>query len=409
MLTARGTTLLVGAVLLWLVGRLLGVPELHVVGLASAALVAAGAFVVHLSTSTISARRTVTTPRMPAGGTGEVVLELRNDARLPSSLLLVEDDCQYGLADSSRFVVPGLGPGRTVTLRYTVTGAARGRYKVGPLRVHIRDPFGTTQRVRRYTSTADLLVYPRIEPLPERAVRGNHHGSGSSETRRLFSTGDEFYTMREYVQGDDLRQVHWPSTAHRQTLMVRQQEQPWQAQATIFCDSRRAAHAGSGADSSLEKAISVAASVAWHLADRGYQLRLVTDADHRSVGPERWETVLDRLAELQASKSAGVAPALQRVRGGEGLFVAVVAPPPGHEPVARHPDARTLLQCGRGYTGRVALVVVAAGGERRAKEFATLLAAAGWKAATIAPGQELADRWRAAMGEPTARTAGRTA
>nr|MBA2529185.1 DUF58 domain-containing protein [Euzebyales bacterium] len=261
MITRRGVHLLLGALALYGVGRFLGVAELYVVAAACAALVVTGVAAVRLSTATISARRSLSSDRIPSGGTSDVVLELRNDARLPAALLLVEEDCHHGLASTPRFVVPGLAAGRSVTLRYTLTGGSRGRYPVGPLRVRVRDPFGVAQRVRRYRSTAEVVVYPRIEPLPKGSIAGMHHGSGASDIRRLFTTGEEFYTMREYVTGDDLRQVHWPSTAHRQTLMVRQQEQPWQAEATVFCDARVAAHHDRGPDSSLEKSVAVAASL----------------------------------------------------------------------------------------------------------------------------------------------------
>ncbi len=242
MITRRGALLLVGAVALWALGRFLGVSELYVVAGATAALVAAGVAAVRLSTATISVRRRVTPSRIPGGGHGTVAIDVRNDARFPAALMLAEDACHHALSDPPRFVVAGLGAGRTTTLHYPLAGETRGRYVVGPLRVRVRDAFGVAQRLRRYSNTDEVVVYPRIEPLGGPANPGSPRGSGSSDVRRLFTVGDEFYTMREYVQGDDLRQVHWPSTAHRQTLMVRQQEQPWQAQATVFCDTRQAAH-----------------------------------------------------------------------------------------------------------------------------------------------------------------------
>ncbi len=404
MVTRRGACLLVGAVALWAVGRFLGVAELYVVAAATAALVAVGALAVRLSTSTISVRRRVAPARIPGGGQGEVTVELRNDARVPAAVLLVEDTCHHVLSDPPRFVVTGLGAGRATSVRYALQGAARGRYVIGPLRVRVRDPFGVAQRIRRYRGTDDVVVYPRIEPLGGPASPGTPRGSGSSDTRRLFNTGDEFYTMREYVLGDDLRQVHWPSTARRQTLMVRQQEQPWQAEATVFCDTRLVAHRDVGPSSSLEKAVSVAASLVWHLADEGFRLRLVTETDIRPDLTRRtqpWELLLDRLAELAPSRAASLAPALQRLRaaGGEGLLAAVVAPPPGDEPVARHPDVRALLATGRAYGGRVALVVDPGRQARdRATDLAGVLRAAGWRATTISPSQPLAERWRPLTG-----------
>ncbi|MGH8901964.1 MAG: DUF58 domain-containing protein [Egibacteraceae bacterium] len=398
-LAPRGLTLTVGGVLLWAAGRLLGVTELHIAAVTSVTLVALGGLVAALSNATVSARRTITTTRLAHGATGEVVLELRNDARLPSSPLLVEDDCHYALLDHQsgdrpRFVLRRLSPGRVVTLRYPIVGSARGRYEIGPLRVHVRDPFGLAEWTRSDTASGQVLVYPPIETLPPTAISGHHHSSGSTRQRRLFSTGDEFHTLREYVEGDDLRQVHWPSTAHRQTLMVRQHEQPWQPQATLLLDARRAAHTGSGADSTLEKAVSVAASLVTHLAGRGYTLRLVTESSTRHAAPsEDRERLLDRLAALQASTVPGLTPAIERARGGAGLLLAVLPPPPGPDSITGHPDIRALLRAGRPYTGRIGVVIAGNGHDRRATELAAILTAAGWTTTTLAPGQTLAERW----------------
>jgi uncharacterized protein (DUF58 family) len=396
--TPRGITLLVGAVLVVATGRLLGIAELYVVGAAAAALVVVSVLAARLASATVAARRSASR-RLLVGAEGDVRLELRNESRLPAALLLVEDRCHPSLAPSPRFVVSGLRPGRTLVLTYPIAGTVRGRYPTGPLVVRVRDPFGLAERVRRYTATSEVLVYPKVEPLGPGPVRGQHRGSGASEKRRLYAAGDEFYTMREYVQGDDLRQVHWPSTAHRQKLMVRQQEMPWQAEATVLCDTRAAAHVGVGADSTLEKAVSVAASMLWHLAERAYTLRLVTAADTRPAGAEPWEVLLERLAELRASRVATLVPALtQLAEGGEGLLVAVLAPPPGAAELTSSSDVRALLQAGRGYGGRVALVTYDPGrrtSAERARAFVHLLANRGWKAATVAVDESLAGPWSA--------------
>ena len=395
MVTKRGALLLIAAVVLWALGRFLGVSELYVVAVASAALVVCATIAVRASTANVSVRRHLAPSRILAGGHGEVTLELRNDARMPAALLLVSDDCPPALSPAPRFVVPGLGAGRTTMIRYQVSGHARGRYTVGPMRLRVRDPFGLAQRIRRYRGTDEAVVYPYIEPLADPPAPGMQMGSGSSTTRRLFNTGDEFYTMREYVQGDDLRQVHWPSTAHRNKLMVRQQEQPWEAEATVFVDTRHLAHRNLGPGSGFEKAVSLAASLVWHLADDGFTLRLMTDADTKMPQVQPWNTLLDRLAEIGPSRVPSLAGSLQRIRGGggEGLFAAVVATPPGNDPVAGHADVRGLIQAGRSYHGRLALVIDD-GRTQRATDTIAMLRTAGWRAVTIAPAQTLASRWR---------------
>ena len=399
MVTRRGGALIFGAAALWATARFLGVSELYVVAVAALALVVCATIAVRVSTANVSMRRHVSPTRVLAGGTGEVTLELRNDARLPAALLLVEDACPATLAPAPRFVIPVLGAGRTTGVSYRISGEQRGRYTVGPVRLRVRDPFGLAQRIRRYTGREEVIVYPRIEPLEDPPAPGTHNGSGSSAIRRLFNTGDEFYTMREYVTGDDLRQVHWPSTAHRQKLMVRQQEQPWEAEATVVCDTRIEAHRQIGPQSPVEKAISLAASLVWHLADDGFTLRLLTEADQRTPAVQPWTVMLDRLAELEPTRLQSLSPALQRLRGGsgEGLLAVVAATPPGDEPVARHPDVRALLQAGRSFHGRLALVVDNGRSDRAAQTVA-LLRTAGWRATAILPSETLASAWRSLGG-----------
>lgn len=410
MLTRRGAGALAGAGLLWALGRMFGVNELYVAAVAATILVGVGALSVLLGSATITVRRGVSAIRLPWGRTATVGLDLRNDARLPTSLLLVEDSAPYALAgDPPRFVIAGLPPGRTVHLEHRVTGAARGRFTLGPVTIRVRDPFALAERVRRYKSTDEVIVYPRVEPLAQGMGRGAHRGSGTSETSRLFDQGDEFYTMREYVQGDDLRHVHWPSTAHRQKLMVRQQEQHWEAQATVLLDTRAVAHgaagggpsAGTQSPESLEQAVSAAASVAWHFADHHYQLRLVTDADAKTPGVEDWTRILDRLAEVGPSDRRDLIPTLTRLRGAgaEGLLVAVVCPSGS--------DAadRALIQAGRAFTARCALIMAPSGAKGpAAQRLRSLLSASGWRAAVLTPGGEVAAAW-AELLAPVRRTA----
>lgn len=400
MVTARGAALLVGSGLLWLLGRTLGVTELFVVAVASGALVALSAVAVRLSSKNVALRRRVEHSRLPAGATTDVTVQLRNDARLPVSLLLVEDICPPALGAPQpppRGVVAGLGPGQSASLRYTVRASSRGRHPLGPLRVRTRDPFGLTERIRRYPSTDEVVVHPRVEGLTGDLVAGTDRSQEVRDARRLLNAGDEFYALREYVTGDDLRHVHWPATAHRGTLMVRQREQPWLHEAMVFCDTRASAHRGSGADSTLEKAISGTASVLCHLAERGYDVRLATDADARLPARAQCNALLDRLADLEASSVDSLAPALSRLRAcsARGLLAAVVAPPPGKRPVDEDPDVRALLRVGRGFRGRLG-IVVESGSPRpgtRGHELAGLLRAAGWRATALGPHEALAAHW----------------
>lgn len=161
-------------------------------------------------------------------------------------------------------------------IEYAVRSDLRGKFTIGPLSVRLADPFGMVELDRRFTSTSTLVVTPRVVALPTVTLNGVWTGAGDNRPRAFASGSAEDVTVRDYRQGDELRRVHWRSSAKRGELMVRREEQPWQARATVLIDNRDCAHVGAGAASSLEYAVEAAASITSHLIRRGYHVRLVT-------------------------------------------------------------------------------------------------------------------------------------
>lgn len=402
-MTARGVAVLLGALAAAGVGRVLGVSELYVLAGSAGLLVVLALVAVRLVSSSVAVRREVSAARLLPGQTAEVRLRLRGLTRLPAPMLMLTDACDETLAPTPRFVVTGLRSGAQSELAYPITGTRRGRYAVGPLAVRVRDPFSLAERTRRFRAADDVVVFPPVEALDAGTARGEHGSSGANEVRRLWSRGDEFHSMREYVRGDDLRHVHWPSTARRQQLMLRQLELPQQASATVLLDTRADAHFGTDATSTFEKVVSVAASVLWHLAGRGYDVRLATagtrsKAEAAATG-RTWEALLEELAVAVPERRASLSLALGRVHatGGEGLLVAVLAPPLD-DAVTEAPETAALFTAGRRYGSRIAIVVKDPGRRitaDRADVLARVLATRGWRTTTLDVGQPLAPAWSA--------------
>jgi uncharacterized protein (DUF58 family) len=384
--TRRGLGLLVGAVACWLVGRFLGVAELYVLAVAAATLVAAGAFLVRLEDRRLAVRRRLSASRARPGETVQAAVDLRNDGRLGTGVLLVEDRCPYALRagpaqTSPRFLVPGVASGATQTISYGLTATTRGRWVIGPLRLRMRDPFGVAERARGFTATSELVVYPQVEALAAGARMGAHIGSGTRDQRRLIGSGDEFHTIREYRTGDDLRRVHWASTARRQGLMVRQTEQAWVARATVLLDARTAAHRGVGTHSTFEAAVVAAASVLAHLDGLGYETRLsIAGANDAARPPDTLDDQMARLATVEPRPRASLRGALDSLRVTDGLLVAVVGVPAGDP--ASDPEVRGLLAAGRRFSSKVALV--AAHGD--SPGFVAMLTGARWRATILDDG-----------------------
>ena len=127
----------------------------------------------------------------------------------------------------------------------------RGRHEIGPLLLRVTDPFGLVEVPRWFRHSDWLTVTPRTVALPPLALGGSRSGVGDNRPRAFASGSAEDVTVREYRRGDDLRRVHWRSSARMGELMVRREEQPWQSRATVYLDNRAAAHRGRGAWNAL--------------------------------------------------------------------------------------------------------------------------------------------------------------
>ena len=264
--------------------------------------------------------------RVQVGSATEVRLELRSAGRLPTGGLLLEDTVPYALGSRPRFVVERLPRSTTTALRYPLKPVMRGIQQVGPLMARVTDPFGLVEYDRELAGRSRLVVVPRVFPL-NGLPSGSGMGAGDDGSIRLRSgQGEDDAVVREYRQGDDLRKVHWRSTARRDELMVRVEERPWRGGTTVLLDHRLTAHRGSGPTSSLEWAVSMTASVCLHLHRFGHQIRLVSDdgrvlAGGSGDGGHSDAVVLDALAALQPSHRRELAIGLDPGAGQEVIAI----------------------------------------------------------------------------------------
>jgi uncharacterized protein (DUF58 family) len=327
-LTTRGRCFLAAAVAAAVSAVILGESDLlrvavllGVLPLLSAAAVARTRYQLHCS-------RVLHPHRMAVGGTARVVMRLRNTSRLPTGTLLLEDQLPYALGSRPRLVLERLPGHKASSVAYTVRADVRGRYTVGPLVIRLTDPFGLCELTRHFPAVDTLTVLPQVVPLEPVRLAGEYTGSGDSRTRSVAVHGEDDVATREYRHGDDLRRVHWRSTAKAGELMVRREEQPWESRATIVLDTRLRGHRGEGPTGSFEWAVSATASIAVHLQHSGYRLRLVTetgtDIDTSDSGSA--DEILDHLAGVALSQRGDLVRMSRQVRVGEdaGLIIAVL-------------------------------------------------------------------------------------
>jgi len=254
----------------------------------------------------IGAARKLLPDRVSAGSSSEVELALWRNGKLPAGEVLLEDGVPYALGSRPRFVVERLPhQGRAVALRYPIQPMLRGVQQVGPLRATLTDPFGLCEFDRELIGHSRLVVVPKVVSLWG-LPSGAGLGTGDDGSIRLHAgQGETDVIVRHYRQGDDLRKVHWRSTARRDEIMVRVEERPWRGGTTVLLDHRAAAHHGTGPSASLEWAVSFAASVCLHVRRAGHNVRLVSEhgkvlAEAPGDGGEGYDNiVLDALAALQ--------------------------------------------------------------------------------------------------------------
>ena len=336
-LTTRGRSFFAAGLTAVFCAVLLGQSALLNIGLLLTVLPLASAAVLTRTRYRVASGRRLSPSRAPAGQEARVHLRVDNVSRVPTGLLLLEDKVPYVLGPRPRFVLDRVEPHGHREVSYRVRSDLRGRYPLGPLQLRLGDPFGMCELTRSFTAADTLTVVPQVQPLPPVKLSGEWTGYGESHSRAVALAGEDDAVPREYRHGDDLRRVHWRSTAKYGELMVRREEAPLRSRATVLLDTRFGGHRGSGPASSFEWAVSAAASISLHLLGRGYTVRLLTDSGHAVTGTgtgsngyggasdEAAGVLLDALAMVQASHGDSLAPAEEVLRlGGEGLVVALL-------------------------------------------------------------------------------------
>ncbi len=404
-LTTRGRCLLSAGTALALCAVLLGQRDLLRAAVFLLALPFSAVAVVARTRYRLACTRTLDPARVEVGRPTEVRLRLDNVSRLPSGVLRLEDELPYTLGKRPRFVLDRVEPRGVRDVSYAVSSPARGHFRIGPLSVRLADPFGLCELTRSFSSSDELVVHPVVVPLPAVTLGGDWAGGGDAAGRATASSGSDDVSTREYRHGDDLRKVHWRSTARFGELMVRREEQPYQSRATLLLDTRARGHRGDGPDSSFEWAVSAVASIGVSLLRSGYAVHLVLD-DDRPLLPSGLALteglLLDALAGLEPGRGRDLDPAVDHLRRGiDGVLLAVLASctPAAAERVAR-------LRSGPSACTAVLLdtptwVPPDAHGRRPRPEGpdpAPTLLATGWKVLRAEHGTQLAELWRQAGG-----------
>lgn len=411
--TRRGQATLVAAVACFIIGRMLGIAELYPVAVAGAAIVGVAVAMVRWARYRIGFIRSLAPARTFPDEPVTIKLSVRNVGRIVSPPLLVEDVIPEALGGPARHVVGSMHPGQSRTFSVDRRAAARGRYRIGPLRVRLVDPFGLAELSTANRREGLLIVYPRIEVFGRGVPPSQRSGAGPSRITHLMPEGEEFYGIRAYEDGDDLRKIHWSSVARTGALMIRQDEARLHPRATILLDLRGHVHRGSGPRSSLEYAVSAAASAVWHLGRAAFSMRFATDAagpTSPAGGRPSIEAILETLAAATPSRNETLLGAIRRLArkpGAGGALVAVLPVPDAAELAALGRLRALYSWCGVMIVDVESFVNVAprmrAEADQRVAAAEAALSRAGWRVRTLSATDGIGEAWSSLLAGPASR------
>lgn len=304
-ITRSGQIALVGCVMLWIMARVVAGTAMYLFAYGLAMLVVL-AYVIAPHRLRMTGTRDGLFPRAQEGDRLDVEVKLTASRRVGAFIL--EERVPERLGAPVRVPIVKLPAGQTVTHRYGLRCARRGVYQIGPLVAVAGDPLGLARRETVIEAPFELLVHPRIELVSDRPLTRQFEDPPiRPPVSKPWPSGLEFYGMREYVPGDDLRRIVWRASARTGKVMVREAEQGITDHITLILDTDRGSHSrdGEGLSESFETGIRVAASLGVRHLREGYEMRCETNGGPlvrpmRGTGSQLM--LLDALARLELDR-----------------------------------------------------------------------------------------------------------
>jgi uncharacterized protein (DUF58 family) len=203
--------------------------------------------------------------------------------------------------------VLSLPAGKAAILRTSEIYDRRGVYPLPDIILVTSFPFGLIECRRRISDDSEIVVYPRV--LPARTALIEQAEGRADILKTSIGDGDEFFSLREYIPGDDFRRVAWKASARSSTLLVRDLERQT-SRFVLFTFDTRWQPDIAGFEDHFESAIEVIASLAFTLLARQYTIALVTSEDNlpEGEGQAQFIKLLEKLARLQPADPSAPNP-----------------------------------------------------------------------------------------------------
>ena len=383
-ITRTGAIALVGFVLLWVMARVVAGTAMYLFAYGLLLLVGVS-FIISPRNLKLDGIRDGLFPRVQEGDRLDV--ELKLTARRRMSTFVLEERVPERLGRKVRVPVTRLSSGNEITHTYGLRASRRGVYEVGPLVAIAGDPLGLTQRETVIAEPFELLVHPRLELVSDRPLTRQFEDPPiRPPVSKPWPSGLEFYGMREYVRGDDLRRIVWRASARTGKIMVREAEQGITDHVTVILDTDRGSHSqdGEGLSESFEMGVRAAASLAVRHLREGYEVKIEANGGSLTRhlrGPSQQLGMLDALARVELDR-AGLSGAIGRLltnRQRDAHNILITPKLTAHEAA----QLRLLLQTG------VSILVVCLLWDEEDAGTVGVAASLGCQVVSVRPGQDL--------------------
>jgi len=395
-LSGRGRTFIAVGVLSLLTGLALGVLDLQRLGVLLLVLPVPAWLAVRQARSGLRVGHAVTPPRIMVGEQAQVRLVLGNPHTFGTGPLRITETVPGGRP--LRFSVAGVRGRQRRTVAYPLPPLRRGRYTVGPTTVMASDPFGLVTADTRSDDVGELIVRPATTRLAALTLPIAWRDGAAMLSHSVGVGGSDDASVREYRHGDDLRKIHWRSTARSGAMMVRQEERPWHGESLVLLDNRALAYPmapGEPESPALEWAVSAAASIGCHLAERGRRVAVVTGSGQ--FANDSGAAILDVMAEVTPALRADIEPLATALTGlGRDASVFAVLAATAKSSISellgrpRLPGSAVALLLRPWTWSSTSRDLLA---EAAWQSAADALRAGGWRVVGVESGTELADLW----------------
>ncbi|MBN9177900.1 MAG: DUF58 domain-containing protein [Microbacterium sp.] len=400
-LTARGTGAAVLALVAFIGAHAFQITELLYVSVLLAVALVGSVATLYLVRRTERVERSFDPDVGAVGSDLDVHLRVEIRSPLPTAQGRWHDRLPDGVTGPADGIFPQTGSGmragsRAALLRYSVTLRRRGIRSVGPISVTSTDPFGFARRRHAIGRAVPLTITPAVVALGPLSDLPGDIGGTMHTTSDQLGQGSDNLVPRHYTPGDSMRRIHWRASAHRDALMVRQEEQETTPAALVALDRASArwhveATRAPGADPAFEVAVCACVSIAARLVQEGY-LVTVVDFDGTPLSDP-----------LDGGDAAGIeqlaidlAPVTARRDGSTEDLAALLA-----APVSEGATGPLIVIGGALTSSDAAALAPLAHRSAMPVLFAMMpsrdaladAAAAGWRVAAIATEDDLVDAW----------------